>query len=73
MHTEKSFTLAAFAILIIFYLTGCQLAAPDPPPSDEYLEEALTWLEANAVTAGNVDWEAVRKAWIATGSCIIVQ
>jgi carboxyl-terminal processing protease len=60
MHTIKSLSLTAFAILISFCLAGCQLAVTDPLPPDEYLEEALTWLEANAVMAGNVDWEAVR-------------
>jgi carboxyl-terminal processing protease len=41
-------------------LLGCQSTAADPLPPDQYLDNALSWMEANAVTADSVDWTAVR-------------
>lgn len=48
------------AILLCLLLLGCQAPEADPLPPDEYLDHALSWLEANAVTAENVDWDVVR-------------
>ncbi|MCB0032397.1 MAG: PDZ domain-containing protein [Anaerolineales bacterium] len=48
------------AALLCLFLLGCQPPAAEPLPPDDYLDHALSWLEANAVTAENVDWDAVR-------------
>jgi C-terminal processing protease CtpA/Prc len=47
-------------VLLCLLLLGCQSPAADPLPPDEYLDHALNWLEANAVTATTVDWETIR-------------
>lgn len=47
-------------VLFAFFLLGCRPQPAEPLPPDQYLDNALSWLEANAVTAENVDWEAVR-------------
>jgi len=58
--TQKRLVGQGTIMLLCLLLLGCQSPAPDPLPPDEYLDQALNWLEANAVTAENVDWEAVR-------------
>jgi C-terminal processing protease CtpA/Prc len=56
---------------IINYLTGlllllgCQAQQQEPLPPDQYLDHALKWLEANAVTSPTVNWEAVRAEALA--------
>lgn len=53
------------SILLLLLLTmlpiGCNAEVIDPLPPDEYLESALSWLEAHAVTGQDVDWQAVRQ------------
>lgn len=46
--------------LLALFLLGCGSQTAEPLPPDQYLDNALNWLEANAVTAENVDWDAVR-------------
>ena len=55
----------AAAMLFCLFLLGCQSQATVPLPPDDYLEQALDWLEANAVRADTVDWEAVRAQAVA--------
>ena len=63
--THKRLIGQGMVILLCLILLGCQPATADPLPPDDYLEHALNWLEANAVTADTVDWEAVRSEAIA--------
>ena len=53
------------AVLLCLFLLGCQGPATGPLPPDDYLDHALNWLEANAVTAETVDWETVRAEAVA--------
>lgn len=58
--TQKRLIRRGTAVLFGLFLLGCQSQTVDPLPPDQYLDNALNWLEANAVTAENVDWEAIR-------------
>ncbi len=57
---QKRLASQSLLLLLSILLLGCQAAPADPLPPDEYLDQALSWLEANAVTAENVDWDVVR-------------
>jgi len=48
-------------LIILLILTGCQTEEIEPLPPDEYLENALNWIEVNAVKAESVDWEKTRQ------------
>jgi hypothetical protein len=52
-------------VLMALVLSGCAGAAqtptPTPLPPAEYLENALQWLQTNAVMGKSVDWNAVRS------------
>lgn len=63
--TPKRLAGQATAVLLCLFLLGCRPAAADPLPPDDYLDHALSWLEANAVTAQNVDWNALRAEAVA--------
>lgn len=56
----KQLVSQSMIMLLSFILLGCQPPTADPLPPSEYLDQALNWLEANAVTAESVDWAAVR-------------
>lgn len=59
--TPKRFIKPGTAILLCLFLLGCQTPEADPLPPDEYLDHALNWIEANAVMATTLDWDAVRS------------
>jgi C-terminal processing protease CtpA/Prc len=48
------------AVLLCLMSLGCQSPAAEPLSPDDYLDQALNWLEANSVTAAAVDWDTVR-------------
>lgn len=47
-------------IIFILLLSGCQIATRDPLPPDEYMDDALNWLESNAIIVREVDWDSIR-------------
>ena len=63
--SQKRLIGQGLAALLCLFLLGCQSPAADPLPPDDYLEHALNWLEANAVTAVSADWQAIRTEAIA--------
>lgn len=62
---QKRLIGQGMAVLLCLFLLGCQPSTNDPLPPDEYLDNALNWLEANAVTAVSADWETIRTEAIA--------
>jgi carboxyl-terminal processing protease len=56
--------LSTLFILIAVTLSGCagagQTSTPTPLAPADYLENALQWLQTNAVMGKNIDWNAVR-------------
>ena len=61
----KHFIGQSTPVLLCLFLLGCQPAAVEPLPPDDYLDHALNWLEANDVLSPTVDWEAIRSEAIA--------
>ena len=63
---RRALHFIVWLVLLVLALTGCQAEqAPDPLPPDEYLDNALNWIEAKAIAVNNVDWPAVRAAAVA--------
>jgi C-terminal processing protease CtpA/Prc len=54
-----------FTMALVMLIIGCQSQQQEPLPPDQYLDHALNWLEANAVTSPTVNWEAVRAEALA--------
>ena len=50
----------SIVVLLSLLLFGCNPPAANTLPPDEYLDQALNWLEANAVSTASVDWDEVR-------------
>lgn len=46
---------------LLLALTACANASATPQPPQEYLDGVLNWMQTHAVTASNVDWNAVRR------------
>lgn len=52
-------------LILLFLLAGCQSPEAEPLPPNEYLENALNWLEANALKAADLAWDTVRQEALA--------
>ena len=55
--------LLLLALVVTLLLAACEPGSEpaDPLPPDQYLDNALSWLEAHSVNTDQVDWERVRQ------------
>lgn len=61
------YSISAYLCFLLLVLTACQSLIPTPAPQDpnEYLENALNWIQTHAVFGDRVNWEVIRRQALA--------
>ena len=59
--------VSAYLCLLALVLTACQSLIPTPEPQDpnEYLENALNWIQTHSVFTDEVNWNVIRRQALA--------
>lgn len=71
MNTQSTIPTALLCILVLEILTACAgqaIPTQSPQTPDEYLSNALDWIETHSVKIKTVDWASVRQQALALAS-----
>ena len=64
----NSIMLACFLVIVLTACTARAIPTQPPQPADEYLLNALDWIETHSVKVNTVDWATVREEALALAS-----
>lgn len=63
-----SFRYLLLFVTTILVVASCRSSDTDPLPPEEYVENALNWIQANSVKEDEVQWQEVRQEALAMAS-----